>query len=116
MSDFQQDTEETPVIFRIARSKSRAEIDGVMAVFPCESYDGFDIDRVSCYAHVGQHGGASISHMMSRWSRPATLAEYADLKQELESAPYGYRLKVYQKKFNFLRERRRVEMRKLRHD
>lgn len=87
---FQQDTEETPVVFRIGRRK-----DGeVTAVFPCEPA-AIDGRTMTCYAHVGQHGGCS--HQFVRSSRRAKPEEYADLKAELESAPYGYRLKVYKR-------------------
>ena len=87
---FQQDENETPVIFRIERRKGGE----VTAVFPCEP-SGMDGRTMACYAHVGQHGGCS--HQFVSSGRRALPAEYADLKAELEGAPYGYRLKVYKR-------------------
>lgn len=108
MSEFVQDTEETPVLFRVHRApvKHGAEI---TAVFPCEpaTYTGY---AMSCYAHVGQHG--SCDYGWYQKTRPATPEEYAELKQELESAPYGYRLKIYQRINSTLREKFTAEQRR----
>lgn len=87
---FQQDENETPVIFRIERRKGGE----VTAVFPCEPAD-MDGRTMTCYAHIGQHGGCS--HQFAWSGRRAKPEEYADLKAELEGAPYGYRLKVYKR-------------------
>jgi hypothetical protein len=78
---FQQDTEETRVLFRVSDGE-------VVAVFP-DIWSGV---LVACYAHVGQHGACSREWYYS--TRPAKPEEYADLMAELEGAPYGYRLKV----------------------
>lgn len=89
MEPFKQDSEFTPVIFRKARKKYGGE---VIALFPAEPWsNAYDC---ACYVHVGQHGAADPHHVINT-SRLATPAEYADLKRELESAPYGYRLKLY---------------------
>jgi hypothetical protein len=53
---------------------------------------------MTCYAHVGQHGACSFAWFHGRTHRPASPAEYADLKAELESAPYGYRLRVFKRR------------------
>ena len=90
---FKQDTEFTPVLFRVARAPKRDSAD-VTAVFPCEPAD-MTGTAMSCYAHIGQHGSCGYGWYAT--TRPATPAEYADLLAELESAPYGYRLKVYQR-------------------
>lgn len=88
MTEFQQDTEETPVLFR-------KEKDGdTTAVFPCEPHDYYG-KLMTCYAHIGQHSGCSFEWYRS--TKPALPEEYADLKAELEGAPYGYKLKVYQR-------------------
>jgi hypothetical protein len=72
----------TLVIFRA--EKSGLFKGDVTAVFPYEPQG--DTGRLmSCYAHIGQHSGASM--FWYRGTRPATPAEYADLKRELES--YG---------------------------
>ena len=56
----------------------------VIALFP-------DIDAGSglcqSYEHVGQHGGADYQVVLKR-TRLATVAEYADLKHELEERGY----------------------------
>ncbi len=76
------------VLFRIGRGKADAAY-GVTAVFPeHEENNG----NVGCYAHVGQHSACSRSWYYT--TRPATEAEYADLKHEIESAPYHYELRV----------------------
>lgn len=87
---FTQDTEVTPVLFRADRAGSWKG--SVTAVFPCDPADvnGYEM---GCFAHVGQHSGCT--RMWLATTRPATPKEYADLKRELESAPYGYRLKIY---------------------
>lgn len=87
-----------PVLFRMARENGE---DYLTAVFPCEpaEYAGY---KMSCYAHVGQHG--SCSHDWYQTTRAAKPEEYADLKRELEAAPYRYRLKVYKRLTSGLRE------------
>ncbi len=59
--------------------------------FSCyATLDGYDC---TCYAHVGQHSGCSMGWYHK--TRAAKPEEYADLQRELESAPYGYRFKIY---------------------
>jgi hypothetical protein len=103
-----QDTEETPVIFRAERS---GPFKGdVTAVFPCEpaTYQGPDC---TCYAHVGQHSGCAWSWYNK--TRAAKPEEYAALQRELESAPYGYRLKVYRRVQPWMRDALQAEQRRL---
>lgn len=105
---FEQDKDETPVIFRAERSgKFKGD---VTAVFPCDPSDvnGY---QMSCYAHIGQHSGCSLDWYHT--TRAAKPEEYADLKRELESAPYGYRLKVYSRIQPWMSEARRKEARRL---
>mgnify|MGYP001603285898 CR=1 FL=1 len=87
---FKPDEHETPVIFRIERRKGGE----VTAVFPCEPAD-LDGRTMTCYAHIGQQG--ACSHQFASSGRRAKPEEYESLRQELESAPYGYRLKVYKR-------------------
>jgi hypothetical protein len=83
--------EVTRVVFRWWR-KSK----GVIALFP--DLDGGPPSRLcESYEHTGQHGGADYTGIV-RDSRPATPAEYAPLKRELESAPYHYRLRIVQRR------------------
>lgn len=100
MSTFKQDTEETPVLFRrwprerVITPTGKSEWAGgdVIAVFPTHTGTN-ESHTCSSFAHVGQHGSAD--HGIMHRTRRAKPGEYADLKKELESAPYGYRLKVY---------------------
>lgn len=92
-STFEPDTEETPVIFRMERAPKKHGAD-VVAVFPCIPAD-YAGAQMTCFAHMGQHSGCDYGwYVRTRAARPE---EYADLKRELEAAPYGYRLKVYQR-------------------
>jgi hypothetical protein len=56
-------------------------------------------DTITCYVHVGQHGGADRSWLQR--GRPASLDEYAPLLGELESIygadPDPVTLKVYRR-------------------
>ena len=83
-----RDGEVTPVLFRKSRDGE------VTAVFPCEVASTDDAS-MGCFSHIGQHGACSLDWY--RTTRPASLSEYADLKTELESPPYHYRLKVYRR-------------------
>ena len=83
----------TPVLFRVPRSPKKHGSD-VTAVFPCDPGDMSGL-TMSCYAHIGQHSACSYGWYNE--TRAATPAEYASLKRELESPPYGYRLEVRQR-------------------
>jgi hypothetical protein len=110
---FKQDVVETPVIFRRLRARLRAtEGGGVIALFPAEPGD-MSPYTCSSYVHVGQHGAADPQHVMQN-SRPATREEYEDLKRELESAPYGYRLKMYRRLNRKFLELRKAELKRMR--
>ena len=65
------------VMFRKYRDKS-AEI---LAVFPYVPHNRAQT-LVACYAHIGQHGSAQMTHVLSA-TQPATPDEYADLHCEL---------------------------------
>jgi len=77
----------TKVIFR----RWRGEDKSVVALFP-EDPGTKDPTTCGSYAHVGQHGSASVWVMMNRTRPVKDPAEYAELKAELEGL--GYRLKV----------------------
>ena len=109
MTDFQQDEEVTPVLFRVHRSPVKYGPE-VTAVFPAEPFDTRG-HYMSCYARVGQHGSCSLEWYWK--TRPARPEEYASLKRELESAPFGYRLKVYQKMTPQHREAFRKEVNRM---
>jgi hypothetical protein len=67
----------------------------VIALFP-EDQDPLT-GLVQSFIHFGQHGRANYDLMMSK-SRAATEEEYKDLKRELESPPYEYKLKVQKRR------------------
>jgi hypothetical protein len=68
-----------PVIFRADTSAEFAGI--VTAFFPTLPAD-YHGQQMTCYAHIGQHGGASFDYYAS--TRPATEAESVDLLAELK--------------------------------
>lgn len=85
-----KDKKQTEMLFR-------KDAGGIFAVMPYEiaKYDG----SVTTYQHVGQHSAAEYFTCIAK-SKPATPAEYSDLKQELEGL--GYNIKVI-KRINYER-------------
>lgn len=87
----------TPVIFRKFPESDGGE---VLALFPTDPAEAYGY-TVSCYAHVGQHGGADYLSCVAR-SRPAQPEEYAALLAELrdygsaDDKPYAD-IKVYRR-------------------
>jgi hypothetical protein len=76
-----------PVVVIFRKWKEDGEI---LALFPTEiAHDHY----CTVYAHVGQHSAGDY-HACIALSTPATPAEYASLKRELESEPYNYNLTV----------------------
>lgn len=105
--------EKLPIIFRTEPDDREA---GLVAIFPtlCEGYAGY---HMRCYAHVGQHGSASLDYY--RDTVPARPDEYAALLRELRDIysrpddPEAVELVVCQRisakhKEEFLREARRM--------
>ena len=82
----EQDTPDTPVVFRRERRKD-GEVTAVFPTIPADVHGR----AMQCYAHVGQHSGCSREWYNG--TRAAKPDEYRDLARELEQ--YGYRLKVY---------------------
>lgn len=86
------DNDIVPVVFRAERAgKFKGDVTAVFPTLPAD-VRGYEM---TCYAHIGQHGGCSFEWYNS--TRAARPDEYAALKRELESAPYEYRLKVCQR-------------------
>jgi len=82
-----QDTESTPVVFRVEkRGPFRDEITAVFPTLPADAHR----NNMICYAHIGQHGSCSWGWYCK--TRAARSEEYADLLRELESI--GYRVDV----------------------
>lgn len=65
----------------------------VVAFFP--AIPGTSAYDCSCFAHLGQHGSSDLGYASAL--KPATPAQYADLKAELERVPYEYKLRVMRK-------------------
>lgn len=86
------DTYKTDVIFRVDTTK---DFNGtVLAVMP-HNVDDFK-GNVSYYVHVGQHSICDYAYTI-KTSRPATEAEYKDLKAEMENG-HGYNFNVIKKR------------------
>ena len=88
----------------------------IIAVFPDQrgskvQYGGTH-DTVGSYEHIGQHGAADY-YLVMQYTRPAKPNEYADLQKELESAPYHYHLKVYQRASYAMHKQRRTVIHRL---
>jgi hypothetical protein len=92
-------SDRTQVVFRKWRPSHGSS---VIALLPQEQSSEH---YCSSYEHVGQHGGADYDGVM-RMTRPATMKEYADLKAELEGAPYHYVLDIRRRAVPFFRGHR----------
>lgn len=76
-------TTNTVVLFR------RDEDGEITAVMP---FDAGSPDKMTCYAHVGQHSSCDIGWVQETFS--ATADEYRALMKELTSAPFDYKFLV----------------------
>lgn len=65
------------------------------------------------FMHMGQHGAADCM-MVIHHSRPATEAEYAPVRAELERDPYHYRLSIRKRESSVMRRKRFAEAERLR--
>ena len=79
----------TDVIFRVWRGRHGR----VIALFPYEPGTVSRPETCGSFEHIGQHGAAWVADVTSA-TRPASLAEFAPLRRELESEPYRYRLRI----------------------
>lgn len=84
------DPNATRVIFRDWGGANAGDIVAILLDVPANP------GRVVCYEHVGQHGEGTRAALIGN-TRPATPEQYASLKKELESPPYGYVLDVRQR-------------------
>jgi hypothetical protein len=87
----EKDTHITDVMFRYDTTKDFKGT--IFAVLP-HQVDTLQGD-VTTYQHVGQHSTGDYNICINT-SKPATEAEYSDLKAEMESL--GYNLKVVKKR------------------
>lgn len=106
--DFKIVEPETPVIFRKWKAPGEFYDGDIIALFPADPGTR-DVYTCSSYEHVGQHGSADPYGVMQA-TVPAKPEEYADLKAELESYPYGYNFKIYHRLSRHFLELRRKEL------
>ena len=103
-----------PVIFKKHYDRDLREW-LVTAFFPTEpaNYDG---TTMTCYAHIGQHGGASFGFFWS--GKKCKPEEYKDLLEELDgiymSEPDPMELVVYQRMTAKHRDEFRAEVNRIR--
>jgi hypothetical protein len=83
-----KDKYKTKVVFLINETNDN----DLMAFFPDEQYNNWDLNVKTCYSHMGQHSASSIEY--AKECRLATDEESEDLKNELESI--GYNLEIVQ--------------------
>lgn len=57
-----------------------------------------------CYMHIGQHGSADYSYIVSK-TKPSVKKEYKELLKELKEIGYK-NLKVYRKEQSWMRHER----------
>ena len=89
------DDEIVPVMFRVWKSGYfKGDVDAIFPTLPFYGDDDWRKHVVTSYAHIAQHGSADLHYVISA-TRPATPAEYAPLKRELEQI--GYNLRVVQR-------------------
>jgi hypothetical protein len=97
----ERDDFETPMLFRVWGRQR--ELFALMPTVP----GTYEPHTCTSYAPVGQHGSADPGYCM-RKSRPATPAEYAGLKTELEG--FGYQVRVIQRTSRRHFDARRAEL------
>lgn len=105
----ERDELETVCIFRVWKSEGG----GVLALFPEIPHCAEKEYLCMSYEHAGQHG-AALYGLCIDLTRPATPDEYAELRAELEGAPYGYRLAIRQRAAAKHHQARRDECRRIR--
>ena len=66
----------------------------IIALFPNDYYySEEDKDTISSYMHIGQHSGASYTHVI-KTTKPALEDEYKDLYNELLNIGYNLNVKL----------------------
>jgi hypothetical protein len=106
-NDYGTDFERTVVMFRKWPEREGGD---VIALFPYVPADDYGLYCQS-FMHLGQHARANLGRVIEV-TRPATPDEYAALRRELESPPYGYRLAVRLRTPHDASEVRRQEVRR----
>lgn len=111
-----------PVVFRkhyiaSARSANGKGYWEVTAYFPTLPSDSSSWYNMTCYAHIGQHSGASS--MYYQQGKKAKPEEYADLLAEIRQIYEGdddfpMTLKIYQRAASWMRDAREADWRRTR--
>ena len=92
-----KDKHKTDVVFRYDTTKDWKGTIFALLPHECADHQG----NVTTYQHVGQHSAADYLYCISK-SRPATPAEYADLKKEMEGMGYNFNVIQKQNRDKFL--------------
>ncbi len=92
------DKEKTDVVFRFDTTKDWKGT--IFALLPHECCD--QQGHVTTYQNLGQHSAADYDYCMAQ-SRPATPAEYADLKKEMEGLGYNFNVVTRQNRDKYLK-------------
>lgn len=95
--------ENEPVVVIFRKWRDNGDILALFPEIPARER-GYECDS---YEHVGQHGAANCQECI-RGTRPALPHEYANLKTELEGAPYHYNLVVRQRATQAMRAKLRA--------
>lgn len=90
-----------PIVAVLFRKWPKSEGGDVIAIFPEIVADSRG--NVDSYMHIGQHNGADLGIVYH--TKAATPEEYTALKNELESYPYYYHLRVVKRVSRKMRER-----------
>ena len=87
-----KDSYKTNIIFRKARYEDGST--EILAIFPdsYEEYRKMGRYEIDCYAHIGQHGTASMDFYYQN-TKKATPSEYKELFEELENIGYNIRIR-----------------------
>jgi len=73
----------------------------VIALFPYNPYNRFDVDSIESYMHIGQHSEADYNTVMSATKPCKHEEEYKDLLLELEEVGYDDLNIIEKRNFNF---------------
>lgn len=76
--------ETTHIIFRQFKTGGKE----IIALFPYEPYNQFDVNSINSYMHVGQHGEANYEEVMKITSPCKNESDFDSLYNELVSIGY----------------------------
>jgi hypothetical protein len=103
-----------PVLFRIWKGKYGGDVIAIMPTIIMPTILGtYESHTCTSYVHVDQHVACDPYHV-TKQTRPAKPHEYEALKNELESAPYHYKFRVYKRLQHKWVKQRQDELRNIR--